>query len=268
MVNELQVFNYNGQQVRTVEKDGGVWFVAKDVCDILGLEQVTNAIKPLDDDEKMTLNLSKGHSGQRGGAQFLNLINEPGVYKLIFKSRKSEAKDFTRWVTHEVLPQIHKYGMYLSDNALTALKKDPEMFEKVLKLYADSQAETRGLRKELEKSRPFTNLGLAVLSQRGSVTFQNGAQFLAQHGLPIGQNRLFKYCREKNLLCSRKGRQYNKPTQRAIELGLLNLEVSGGFYAIPMITPQGLMNLTRMLARDNYPLLMLIEESEDETGQE
>ena len=263
MMNGLQVFNYNGQQVRTVEKDGGVWFVAKDVCDILSIANARDAIKSLDDDEKMTV-----HSGQRGGAQFLNLINEPGVYKLIFKSRKSEAKDFTRWVTHEVLPQIHKYGMYLSDNALTALKRDPEAFEKVLKLYAASQAETRGLRKELEKSRPFTNLGLAVLSQRGSVTFQNGAQFLAQHGLPIGQNRLFKYCREKNLLCSRKGRQYNKLTQRAIELGLLNLEVSGGFYAIPMITPQGLMNLTRMLARDNYPLLMLIEESEDETGQE
>ena len=103
----------------------------------------------------------------------MNLVSEPGVYKLIFKSRKTEAKDFTRWVTHEVLPQIHKYGMYLSDKTLTALKRDPEAFERVLKLYADSQSEVRGLRKELESSRPYTNLGLAVLSQKGSVTFQS-----------------------------------------------------------------------------------------------
>lgn len=265
MTNDLQVFSYNGQQVRTVEQDGGIWFVAKDVCDILGLNNARKAVSALDDDEKMTVTNSYSHSGQRGGAQFLNLVSEPGVYKLIFKSRKTEAKDFTRWVTHEVLPQIHKYGMYLTDKTLVALKKDPEAFERVLKLYADSQSEVRGLRKELESSHPYTNLGLAVLSQKGSVTFQSGAQFLAQHGIPIGQNRLFRYCREKGLLCSRRGRQYNKPTQRAIERGLFNLEVSGGFYAITLITPQGLMNLTNMLAHENYPLLMLMETAQGET---
>ena len=261
MTNELQVFSYNGQQVRTVEHDGGVWFVAADVCRILGLENPTRAIKSLDDDEKNTLTISKGIPGNPN----VNIVSEPGVYKLIFKSRKTEAKDFTRWVTHEVLPQIHKYGMYLTDKTLVALKKDPEAFERVLKLYADSQSEVRGLRKELDSSRPFANLGLAVLSQKGSVTFQSGAQFLAQHGIPIGQNRLFRYCREKGLLCSRRGRQYNKPTQRAIERGLFNLEVSGGFYAITLITPQGLMNLTNMLAHENYPLLMLMETAQGET---
>ena len=112
MKSELQVFDYKGLAVRTVEKDSEVWFVAKDVCDILELSNPTEALRSLDDDEKMTLTNSEGHSGQRGGAQSYNVINEPGMYKLIFKSRKAEAKEFTRWVTHEVLPQIRETGNY------------------------------------------------------------------------------------------------------------------------------------------------------------
>ena len=112
MTNALQVFRYKDKQVRTVEHDGEVWFVAKDVCDILELENVSKAVSALDDDEKMTLTNSEGHSGQRGGAQSYNVINEPGLYKLAFKSRKPEAKNFTRWVTHDVLPTIRKTGSY------------------------------------------------------------------------------------------------------------------------------------------------------------
>ena len=104
--NALQVFRYKDQQVRTVERDGEVWFIAKDVCDILDIRNTSDAIKSLDDDEKLTLDFSEGHSGQRGGAQSYNGINEAGLYKLIFNSRKPEAKEFTRWVTHEVLPSI------------------------------------------------------------------------------------------------------------------------------------------------------------------
>ena len=109
---ELQVFRYKDQQVRTIERDGEVWFIAKDVCDILDIRNTSDAIKSLDDDEKMTLDFSEGHSGQRGGAQSYNGINEAGMYKLIFNSRKPEAKEFTRWVTHEVLPSIRKTGSY------------------------------------------------------------------------------------------------------------------------------------------------------------
>ena len=262
MTNELQVFSYNGQQVRTVEQDGGVWFVAKDVADVLGYKKTRNAVAVhVDTDDKKEAPIQ----GVLGGTQTMTLINESGVYSLIFASKLPEAKKFKHWVTHDVLPQIRQYGMYLSDKTLIELKKDPEAFERVLKLYAESQSEVRGLRKELNSSRPFTNLGMVVLAQKGSVTFQSGAQFLAQHGMPIGQNRLFKFCRDKKLLCSRKGRQYNKPTQIAIERGMFNLEVSGGFHATLMITPRGLMNITQMLARENYPLLILIEESQDET---
>ena len=112
MKNALQVFSYNGARVRSVERDGVVWFVAKDVCDILELGNVTNAIRSLDDDEKMTLTNNKGHSGKRGGAQSLNVVNEPGLYALIFKSNKPEAKAFARWVRHTLLPHVMHTGSY------------------------------------------------------------------------------------------------------------------------------------------------------------
>ena len=111
--NSIQVFNYEDFTVRTYTDDNGEpWLVAKDVCDVLGLSNPTEALRSLDDDEKMTLRDSEGHSGQRGGAQFLNVINEAGLYKLTFRSKKPSAKEFTRKVTHEILPSIHKYGYY------------------------------------------------------------------------------------------------------------------------------------------------------------
>ena len=128
MKNALQVFSYKEQQVRTVELDGEIWFVAKDVCDILELSNPTEALRSLDEDERMTLSNSEGHSGQRGGAQSYNVINEPGMYKLIFKSRKAEAKEFTRWVTHEVLPSIRKNGIYTNQKR-TKEEMDRELRE-------------------------------------------------------------------------------------------------------------------------------------------
>ena len=111
MKSELQVFDYKGLVVRTVEKDSEVWFVAKDVCDILELSNPTEALRSLDEDERSSLRITEGTS-PNGGNPNVNIINEPGMYKLIFKSRKAEAKEFTRWVTHEVLPEIRRTGSY------------------------------------------------------------------------------------------------------------------------------------------------------------
>lgn len=99
---------------RDVKRENETWFAAVDLCRILDLENVTKALYVLDDDEKMTLTTSKGHSGKRGGAQFMNFVSEPGMYRLIFMSRKPEAKKFQRWVFHEVLPSIRKYGYYIA----------------------------------------------------------------------------------------------------------------------------------------------------------
>ena len=105
-MNELQVFeNPAFGQVRTVTKDGEPWFVAADVCRALGHSNVTVALDRLDDDEKAKFNL-----GLRGGDT--GCVNEPGLYSLVLGSRKPEAKNFKRWITHEVIPSIRKTGSY------------------------------------------------------------------------------------------------------------------------------------------------------------
>ena len=101
----VQVFTHEDfGAIRTFVVEGKVWAVAADVCRALGLKNVTKALDSLDEDEKMTLTNSEGHFGQRGGAQFFNVINEPGLYRLIFRSRKPLAKKFQRWIYHEVIP--------------------------------------------------------------------------------------------------------------------------------------------------------------------
>ena len=121
-MNELTTFCFKeGREVRTLERDGEPWFVAKDVCDILDIENARDAIRNFPEDEKMTLKRGEfsgmtvastdGQNGH-GGAQFLNIVNEPGLYRLIFQSRKPEAEAFKRWVFHEVLPSIRRKGYY------------------------------------------------------------------------------------------------------------------------------------------------------------
>lgn len=105
-MNQLEkLFNYEGYQVRTVMKNEEPWFVVTDVCQVLALSNPTESLRALDDDEKSTLRISEGGPER-------NIINEAGLYTLIIRSNKTEAKQFKRWVTHEVLPSIRKTGNY------------------------------------------------------------------------------------------------------------------------------------------------------------
>lgn len=104
-MNDLQIFNYNGNEVRTVQKDGEPWWILKDVCGVLGLKNPTMIAERLEDDEVTKLNLG-GLSGET------NIINESGLYNVILRSDKPEAKPFRKWVTGEVLPSIRKTGSY------------------------------------------------------------------------------------------------------------------------------------------------------------
>ena len=132
-MNNITVFNYKTQSVRTVTRaDGAPWWVARDVCEVLGLTNVTEAARHLDDDEKMTITNPERQPGQRGGAQNLIIVNEPGLYSLILRSRKPEARAFKRWVTHEVLPTIRKTGgTYMSPDHAEQALMDPDFIIKM-----------------------------------------------------------------------------------------------------------------------------------------
>jgi prophage antirepressor-like protein len=112
-MNELAIFTFeDGRGVRVLDRDGNPWWVANDVCDILGLENTTEALRNLDDDERGSLRVTEGTS-PFGGNPNVNIINESGLYNLIFRSNKPEAKRFRKWVTSEVLPAIRKQGFYV-----------------------------------------------------------------------------------------------------------------------------------------------------------
>lgn len=122
MNDELQVFQYcQTMDVRMVMQGNEPWWVLADVCRVLDLSNPSKVAERLDDDEKMTLTLGEGHSGQRGGAQKAIIINESGLYSVILRSDKPQAKAFKRWVTHEVLPSIRKTGGYRSGGRRLAL---------------------------------------------------------------------------------------------------------------------------------------------------
>jgi prophage antirepressor-like protein len=126
-MNQLQqIFTYSGNQVRTIIKDGEVWFVAKDVCEILDISDARRAVQRLDEDERSLIPVTDS----LGRKQETFIVNEPGLYTLILGSRKSEAKQFKRWITHEVIPTIRKTGGYVANE---------DMFIETYLKHADEQ---------------------------------------------------------------------------------------------------------------------------------
>lgn len=111
-MNDLQIFIYSGNQLRTVKQPDGLWWVLRDVCDVLGMSNPTMVAQRLDDDEKAEVSLAYTSSNGVTQKRATIIINEPGLYSVILRSDKPEAKAFKRWVTHDVLPSIRRTGAY------------------------------------------------------------------------------------------------------------------------------------------------------------
>lgn len=129
-------------QVRVINKGGEPWFVAKDICEILDHKNPSVAIQMLEEDERTKLSL-----GRQGPT---NVVNESGLYTLIIKSNKPEAKKFRKWVTSEVLPSIRKYEMYMTDNLLERTLDDPDFLIDLLQKYKQEREEKLALKKQNE----------------------------------------------------------------------------------------------------------------------
>ena len=145
-----QVFEHEEfGEIRFIQKDGEIWFVAVDVCRALDIQNTTQAVARLDDDERAILNI--GRSPIHGGGGETNFINEPGLYRLIFASNKPEAKKFKRWVCHEVLPSIRKYGYYTSPNQKVIRIVGDKEFKAFKAQYPEGSVEVKGLIFDLDE---------------------------------------------------------------------------------------------------------------------
>ena len=218
-MNELQVFNYNSSEVRTVQRDGEPWFVLKDVCQVLDLGSPHKVAERLDPDEK-----GRNLIPTPGGNQETTIINESGLYNVILRSDKPEAKPFRKWVTSEVLPTIRRHGMYATAETVEKMLSDPDAMIQVFTALKEERAARQALADKVEQDKPKVLFADAVATAHTSILVGELAKLLKQNGVDIGQNRLFRWMRENGFLIRRNGADFNMPTQRAMELGLFEIK--------------------------------------------
>lgn len=188
MNTEIQTFNFNAASLRTLtDENGDPWFVAKDVCNILEISNPSDALQSLYDDEKT--NLGNSYVWSEPGRRPL-IISEPGLYRLVMRSRKPEAKDFQRWVTHEVLPSIRKHGIYATGTTIDQILADPDFGIRLLTSLKEERAKRIKAENQVKELEPkakalddFTNVPDALL-------VREAAKLLSNAGTPIGEKEL------------------------------------------------------------------------------
>lgn len=217
-MNELKIFeNAEFGQVRTVTIDNEPWFVGKDVADALGYSDTNKAVAMHVEEEDKKLNDKSSSSfGQRGAT----LINESGLYALIFGSKLEAAKRFKHWVTSEVLPAIRKHGAYAVDELLN----DPDMAIKAFTALKEERERNKLLQADNARMKPKEIFADAVATSKQSILIGELAKLLKQNGYDTGEKRLFTYLRDNGYLIRRKGTDYNAPTQRSMEMGLFEVK--------------------------------------------
>lgn len=219
-MNEVIPFTYEDTNVRTVAtEDGTPWFVASDVAKILGYRMASDMTRRLDEDERGTRSVRT-----LGGTQEMTVITESGLYSAILGSKVEGARDFKRWVTHEVLPSIRKRGGYLTPEATEKALTDPDFIIQLATSLKEERAKRAALEAENEANKPKVLFADAVTTSHTSILVGDLAKLVQQNGIPLGANRLFKWLRKHGYLISRKGTDWNMPTQKAQELGLFRVK--------------------------------------------
>lgn len=220
-MNQLKIFeNKEFGQIRTIEIDDEPWFVGKDVADVLGYERPTKAIMDhVDDDDR------RGSSiGTSDQLRNMVVINESGVYSLIFGSKLPTAKRFKHWVTSEVLPTIRKHGAYATAPTIDKILSDPDYGIKLLQSLKEERERCAALETKIKEMRPKEIFTDAVSASSTSILIGDLAKLIKQNGQNIGQKRLFQWLRDNGYLIKRKGADYNSPTQKAMDLGLFEIK--------------------------------------------
>ena len=231
-MNELQIFNSEEfGEVRTVVLNSEPMFCLVDVCKALDIKNATDVAKRLDDDERTRLNL--GRQGET------NFVTESGLYAVILRSDKPNAKKFRKWITGEVLPSIRKNGGYIAGQETLS---DEELLSKAL-MVAQRKIEEKNNIIAMQDSRiqgmiPKEIFADAVSASHTSILVGDLAKLICQNGVQIGQKRLFEWLRENNFLI-KSGASRNMPKQRYVEQGLFEVKESN------IQNPDGSVRITK-----------------------
>lgn len=248
MDSNLQLFAFEGNEVRTLKIDDEPYFVGKDVANILGYSNTRKALQDHVDleDKKdgVTIRDSIGRN------QKPTVINESGLYSLILSSKMPNAKKFKHWVTSEVLPAIRKHGAYMTDEKAFDVVHNKNGLADLLQQAAD-QLKQKDI--QIEEMKPKAMLADAITASETSILVGEMAKILKKNGVNTGQNRFFKWLRANGYLIKRKGTDYNMPTQKSMNLKLFEIKertiVDGNSTRIvktPKITGNGQQYFTNL----------------------
>lgn len=241
---------YNNEEfgsVRTTMINGEPWFVAVDVCKALEID--ATATRRLDEDEKNTLRLTQGTSGNPN----VTVVNEYGLYSLILGSRKPEAKTFKRWITHDVIPTIRKTGSYLTGEDAAALKiiRAGDTLERSVAIAEYRDVVTAPYKQQIEEQKPKVEFADHVSASENSVDMGEFAKIVQKNGIKLGRNNLFSKLRELKILMDG-----NLPYQQYMNAGWFEVvestyERSGTLYVSTktFVTGKGQIALVRKLRK-------------------
>ena len=267
MKESIQIFKSPqfGDIRTSVTESGDPLFCLADLCKAINIKNNRLVAKRLDEDDVCSIYIID----KLGRTQQASFVSESGMYDVILRSDSDKAKPFRKWVTSEILPAIRKTGGYMTARVeetpeqimaralmvakdtidrMTARAKKAE--SKVVLLQSQSRALSRenselqyqndylhscntGLQETVEKMRPAAVFAKTISTSPQSVLIKELAMMISQNkvGVTIGQNRLFQWLRDNGFLCSVKGERYNLPTQKAINMGLI--EVKKSTYTTP-----------------------------------
>lgn len=211
MESNIQIFDYKNFKVRTVQKDGEPWFVLKDVCGVLNLGTPARVAERLDGDEVSLTHLTDSIGRQ----QETTIINEPGLYNVVLRSDKSEAKPFRKWVTSDVLPSIRKHGLYATEDLLA----NPDLAIAAFTALKEEREKRKELEAVVEKQKPLVSFVNKVSNTKDLINMGEMAKLLKDKHLDIGRNRLFAILREEGILM-----KSNVPYQQYIDRGYFEVK--------------------------------------------
>lgn len=209
----IQPFNFNGNQLSVIiNENNDPLFVAKEVTEILGYRTANDAIKYLDSDEKDTIKYRTP-----GGEQNVSIITESGLYSLILRSKKEEAKAFKKWVTSEVLPSIRKHGAYMTPSKIEEVLMNPDTIIQLANNLKAEQQKVKELTKTVNKQQHYVHFVEKCFDQDEKIDVGQAAKILE---LSYGRNTLFKKLREMGIFFQSK----NEPKQEYINRGYFLLK--------------------------------------------
>ena len=212
------------------------WLVAADVCVALGYSKdassiVKRHVNPADT-SKRRISDANGHH------QSMLVVNESGLYALIFGSTRPEAQTFKRYVTAVILPSIRRHGAYMEADVMDRVQDDPGAMQELMAMLRAETAKNKALGAKVDKLEmrikaltPNAVFGEAITASEGSISMGDMAKLLRQNGVNIGRNRLFTKLREGGFLSTQKG-SWNKPLQCTMEQGYF--EIEEGFFDRPL----------------------------------